>query len=314
MKALIRVLIAVLALAVGGVVIAPVTNTAVAGAPSAAGGFGSVAPLRVLDTRSGTGAPAAAIRAGGTVAVKVTGQGGVPATGVSAVVLNVTVTEPTAGGFITGYASGSPRPLASNLNFTAGQTVPNLVVAPVGADGDVVLYNGSPGTVHLLADLSGYYLAGPPVAAGGVWAWGYGEDGELGNGGTADSAVPVPVSGLHDVTRVAAGASTAYALRSDGTVWSWGYGSDGQLGNGHTAGSAAPVPVSDLTDVTAIAAGTYTGYALRGDGTVWSWGYGGDGELGNGGTAGSAVPVPVSALHGVFGIASGAGTGYALTH
>src|SRR5664279_3270504 len=180
-KALIRVLIAVLALAVGGAVSAPaaagpvaaaVTNTPVAGAPVvgapvAPGGFGSVAPLRVLDTRSGTGAPAAAVRAGATVAVKVTGQGGVPATGVSAVVLNVTVTAPTAGGFITGYASGSPRPLASNLNFTAWQTVPNLVVAPVGADGDVVLYNGSPGAVHLLADLSGYYLAGLPAAAGG---------------------------------------------------------------------------------------------------------------------------------------------------
>src|SRR5664279_4415802 len=118
-KALIRVLIAVLALAVVGAVIAPaavepvaaaVTNTPVAGAPVAPGGFGSVAPLRVLDTRSGTGAPAAAVRAGATPAAKVTGPGGVPATGVSAVVLNVTVTAPTAGGFITGYASGSPLP------------------------------------------------------------------------------------------------------------------------------------------------------------------------------------------------------------
>src|SRR5664279_3996420 len=250
----------------------PVTLTAtVAPARTAAGGFGSVAPLRVLDTRSGTGAPAAAVRAGATVAVKVTGQGAVPATGVSAVVLNVTVTAPTAAGFITGHASGSPLPLASNLNFTAGQTVPNLVVAPVGADGAVALYNGSPGTVQLVADLSGYYLTGPPVAAGAVWAWGYGGDGELGNGNTADSAVPVPVSGLRDVTRVAAGAYTAYGLRSDGTVWSWGYGSDGELGNGHTTSSTVPVPVSDLADVTAIAAGTYTGYALRRDGTVWSW-------------------------------------------
>jgi hypothetical protein len=90
----------------------------------------------------------------------VTGVAGVPASGVSAVVLNVTATEPTAGGFITAYASGTALPLASNLNFLAGQTVPNLVVAPVGADGKVILHNGSPGQVQLIADIAGYYRSG----------------------------------------------------------------------------------------------------------------------------------------------------------
>ena len=80
---------------------------------------------------------------------------GVPASGVSAVVLNVTVTQPTAAGHITVYPDGTSRPLAANLNFVAGQTVPNLVVAPVGADGKVDLYNGSAGTVQLIADVSG---------------------------------------------------------------------------------------------------------------------------------------------------------------
>ena len=47
----------------------------------------------------------------------------------------------------------------SNLNFTAGQTVPNLVIVPVGADGKIRLYNGSPGTVQLIADIAGYYRA-----------------------------------------------------------------------------------------------------------------------------------------------------------
>ena len=54
---------------------------------------------------------------------------------------------------------GGARPTVSNLNFTAGQTVANLVIVPVGADGKIRLYNGSPGTVQLIADIAGYYRA-----------------------------------------------------------------------------------------------------------------------------------------------------------
>lgn len=126
------------------------------------GAFGPVGPARLLDTRVGTGGPAGAVPARGVVAVPVGGRGGVPAAGVSAVALNVTVTGPTAGGYITAYGSGTTRPTASNLNFQTGQTVPNLVIAPVGADGKVALYNGSAGRTHLLADVAGYYLASKP--------------------------------------------------------------------------------------------------------------------------------------------------------
>ena len=66
-----------------------------------------------------------------------------PASGVSAVVLNVTATQPTAPGHLTVYPDGVARPTTSSLNFSAGETIPNLVVAPVGADGKVDFYNGS---------------------------------------------------------------------------------------------------------------------------------------------------------------------------
>ena len=69
------------------------------------------------------------------------------------------MTSPTApAGHITVYPDGTSLPTASNLNFTAGETVPNLVITPVGADGKVDLYNGSSGTVQLIADVSGYFL------------------------------------------------------------------------------------------------------------------------------------------------------------
>lgn len=83
-------------------------------------------------------------------------MGGVPASGVLAVVLNVTVTQPTRGGFLTVFPSGTTRPLASNLNYTAGQTVANLVMATVGADGKVGVYNNS-GPSHVILDAAGWY-------------------------------------------------------------------------------------------------------------------------------------------------------------
>jgi hypothetical protein len=138
--------------------IADVSGYYRSGTPTVAGAFGSLVLSRLLDTRNGVGVPKAAVAAGGTVHLQVLGRGGVPVSGVSAVVLNVTVTAPTKPGYLTVYGDGSARPGASNLNFVAGQTVPNLVIAAVGANGKVDLYNGSAGTVQRTADVSGYYL------------------------------------------------------------------------------------------------------------------------------------------------------------
>jgi hypothetical protein len=78
------------------------------------------------------------------------------ANGVSAVVLNVTATEPTDPTFVTVWPHGQARPLASNLNVSTGQTVPNLVIAKVGTNGEVALYNFA-GSVQLVADVAGWF-------------------------------------------------------------------------------------------------------------------------------------------------------------
>ncbi|GAA2146983.1 hypothetical protein GCM10009760_37330 [Kitasatospora kazusensis] len=113
-------------------------------------------PTRLLDTRNGTGAPTAKVAPFSTVQIKVAGQGGVPADAVAAA-LNITATGTEQGGFITAYPAGKARPGTSNVNFTAGQTVPNLTITPVGTDGSVVFYNGSKGSVDLVADITGYF-------------------------------------------------------------------------------------------------------------------------------------------------------------
>src|SRR5664279_4697267 len=145
--------------------IADVAGYYLSGAPTAPGTFHSLNPARVLDTRGGFGA-AGPVPANGSISVQITGAAGVPATGASAVVLNVTVTSPAGNGFITVYPDGTSTPNASNLNFLTGQTIPNLVVVPLGTNGKIRLANGSPGTTQLIADVAGYYLSGAPTAPG----------------------------------------------------------------------------------------------------------------------------------------------------
>ncbi|MFD9307367.1 hypothetical protein ACFWCB_32640 [Streptomyces sp. NPDC060048] len=119
--------------------------------------FTPYGPTRLLDTRNGTGAAKAAKVAPYTTSrVKIAGNGKIP-DGVTAVVLNVTVTNATSAGHVTAFASGRERPTTSNVNFEAGQTVPNLVIVPVGKDGYVELYNGGWESVDLIADVTGYF-------------------------------------------------------------------------------------------------------------------------------------------------------------
>jgi hypothetical protein len=127
-------------------------------APGAPGGavYKPVAPARIVDTRSGmgTGGIGTPVGPGRTLVAGVTGTGGVPATGASAVLVNVTVTQPTATSFIAVTPGGGAT--TSSLNFVPGQDVPNLVVVPVGPDGSVRVYN-SAGTVHVIFDVVGWF-------------------------------------------------------------------------------------------------------------------------------------------------------------
>jgi plastocyanin len=124
-------------------------------APGTGAGFTGKAPTRVLDTRYGIGAAKAKLGAGATLTLTVPG---LPA-GTTAVAINVTVTGPTAGSYLSVYPGGGTRPTASNLNFTAGKTIPNLVLVPLGPANKVTFYNAV-GTVNVIADLVGYYAPG----------------------------------------------------------------------------------------------------------------------------------------------------------
>ena len=130
------------------------------------GAFTGVNPARLLETRAGlttvdgVSASGGALTAMTTRNVTVLSRGTIPATGVGAVALNVTATGPTRAGFLTVFPTGVTRPTASNLNFVTGLTVANLVIVPVGASGQVSVYNGSDGNVDVVVDVLGWFPTG----------------------------------------------------------------------------------------------------------------------------------------------------------
>ena len=124
-----------------------------------AGSPGPLVPARVLDTRSGSatvdGVQAGVGRSGAATVTEVivAGRGGVPATATAAV-LNVTAVSPDGAGYLTVFPCGAQQPLASNVNYVPGQTVPNAVVAKIGIGGKVCVYTQA--ATDLVIDVNAY--------------------------------------------------------------------------------------------------------------------------------------------------------------
>jgi hypothetical protein len=145
------------------------------------GPYNPIGPVRICDTRpnnpsnlvstagaqaaqcnGGTGNPGTTLTAGGTKSIIVAGDFGIPSNA-TAVVLNVTVVNPTAPGYLSVYAKGAAQPMASNIDYVSGQVVPNLVEVGTGTAGEVTFYASMP--TDIVVDVEGY----TSVAATGLY-------------------------------------------------------------------------------------------------------------------------------------------------
>lgn len=141
--------------------------TGATGSTASGSEFQPVSPARILNTRTGTGTGTggkiAKLGAHATLKLKVTGAHGVPASGVSAADLNLTVSSPSIGGYLVAYADGTARPGVHSVDFTAKHTAANRALVKVGTDGEIDLYNAGSASVDVYADLLGYYAVYPVV-------------------------------------------------------------------------------------------------------------------------------------------------------
>ena len=150
--------------------------------------------------------------------------------------------------------------------------------------------------------LPGHAASAQAQSPSKVLAWGFGADGQLGDGTTDDSLTPAQVMNLpanDPVVAVAGGSFHSMALTAKGQVWTWGANFSGQLGDGTTNDSSTPVQVVGLPmndAVMAIAAGGGHSLALTAKGQVWAWGANFSGQLGDGTMIDKSTPVQVKGL------------------
>ncbi|MFT3790448.1 MAG: hypothetical protein QM741_05085 [Rudaea sp.] len=219
----------------------------------------ALVPARVLDTRPGSAtvdgqfAGAGALGGGRKLDLKVTGRGGLPASGIAGVIMNLTATGPTASGFITAWPGGQAQPLASNLNFTPAQTVPNLVITGVGTNGEISLFN-SAGNTQLIADVAGWFPSGAeltsltPARLLDTRAGAGTVDGKFAGGGAirAQGVLDLDVSGRGGVpaSGVAAVVLNVTAVSPSGTgfvtVWPSGFSQPNASNLNFTPGQTRP--------------------------------------------------------------------------
>lgn len=123
--------------------------------PWSGSAFHPLQPVRYLDSRTSAGGWSAKLAAGSPRDLTVAGIGNIPPTATAAV-MNITVTDASAGSYLSVWPTGSAKPSASTINFGQGQTIANLATVPIGADGQVRFAN-TVGTAHVIADLVGYF-------------------------------------------------------------------------------------------------------------------------------------------------------------
>lgn len=143
-------------------------------APTVASGPGSdfvpVTPVRIMDTReNGTsgkpnvGTVLGPVGSYSTSVLPIEGAAGIPSTDVTAAAISITLADQTGVGFLTAYPDGTPLPVTSTLNYGTS-TVTNGAIVPVGSDGDIDIYNSSPGTAQLIIDITGYFSTATTTA------------------------------------------------------------------------------------------------------------------------------------------------------
>lgn len=157
------------------------------------------------------------------------------------------------------------------------------------------LVQGLPPARRALAVSCGDDVSRVLLDDGTVWAWGWNDRGQLGDGSTNDSSAPRQVQGLVEVVLLGGGEAHGLVVLRDGSMRAWGHNVSGQIGDGSFTDRYLPVQVLGMTNVSRIGCGGEAhSLAIRGDGSAWAWGNNLQGALGDGTVQNRTVAVPIS--------------------
>lgn len=134
------------------------------------------------------------------------------------------------------------------------------------------------GTADWKAVAAGYYYTLALKTNGTLWAWGYNNHGQVGNGKTTDAYSPIQIGTDTNWKMIAAGSYYSFAIKTDGTLWSWGWGYN-NLGLGNVK---TPTQVGTDSNWKFVASLDDSHFAIKTDGTLWAWGDNIAGQLGVG--------------------------------
>jgi alpha-tubulin suppressor-like RCC1 family protein len=168
-----------------------------------------------------------------------------------------------------------------------------------------VQVGGLPKITHLSVD---WYTCYALAETGEVWAWGRDDSGQLGQGATACSLLPIQAPELSDAVAVTGSDDWAIALKKDGTVWVWGHEWAALRPATEEGESAIPVQVPALREIRQVVAANQTAYALAADGSIWVWGYTDLDDV----TGPRAEPMQLPGVAGAVSIAGSSWNGYAV--
>jgi alpha-tubulin suppressor-like RCC1 family protein len=199
---------------------------------------------------------------------------------------------------------GGAGPGGSASSVSSSKSTAETTTASTGGGGAGGATTGTGGTPYDFGDIAaGQHHACGVRPDGLVRCWGWGQNGQLGDGNLMNSNVPVVVGELSDVASIRAGSEHTCAALVSGKVKCFGSNQSGQLGDGTTMPHATPVEVTSLDGVVAVMAGWSHTCALTMAGELHCWGNGFSGQLGVGDTMNSATPVKV--MQGVVDAAAG---------
>jgi alpha-tubulin suppressor-like RCC1 family protein len=161
----------------------------------------------------------------------------------------------------------------------------------IGTDSDWLAVSGA----NLSAIAAGYNNTIAIKTDFTLWAWGYNQFGQLGDGTTTDRWTPRQIGTTSDWSMVTAGGYWTFGLKTNRTIWAWGYNTYGQLGLGDTGiDRNTPTQIGTDSDWSSIAGGENHTIGLKTNGSLWAWGTNYYGQLGLGDTMNRNTPTNIS--------------------